>query len=187
MQWSGFAGAPGVTTVFSDPAADPNSFISSWKTFFEALKNYLAPPVTISYPSTYDVLDETTGHLTGSGTCTAPGPTSSAVLGAYAAPCGVVALWHTSSILDGHRITGKTYIVPTVGMDESSGGNPVGSLTGTVVSAGTALIAAQANKFWVWHRPRKATALHPARVGATAEVVSVACPSKFVVLTSRRD
>lgn len=67
---SGFAGAPGVNTFYAlapsqglGNGASVDDFAQQLKAMYEALKSYLAPPLTVSGPTSCDVLDIETGEL----------------------------------------------------------------------------------------------------------------------------
>lgn len=186
--WSGFIGAPGVSTFYSlNPATD----LPLLHGFFEGLAGTLPDNVTITLEGSGDILDETTGNLTGGWTEDAPAPVSGTVPGVYAAPAGYVIIWETGVVMDAHRLRGKTYIVPAA---QSVFQND-GSLYPDALLAirGVAGSLAGDNQLVVWHRPRSARSADgsrpavSARAGGYASVSGATVHDFAAVLTSRRD
>ena len=188
--WSGAPGLPGLSTFYAVSTAvgwDPNAFNSALSTMFTVFKGQLPFAVTITFPSAVDFLEDTTGVLTSSGSVTAPPPISGSGSSVYSAPSGVVVKWQTASVLDGHRVQGKTYIVPTINTLEAANGVPNAGVLGAMQAGANAFATSQAGFFCIWHRPRKASATIPARAGGHALVTGAVMLDKFAVLTSRRD
>jgi hypothetical protein len=144
-----------------------------------------------------DVLLDTTGEVqdqlgvtarSGAGTNTFPlGPL----------PVGLLLVASTNAFVSGRRLRGRTYFVP-VNAGSVTTAAPTAGTKEAVVACGNALLAEGTTGIFpvVWSRPRPATAVGPhrpagparaARVGSSARAVSYSTPSKFVVLTSRRD
>lgn len=188
--WSGFPGGPGVSTFYSLGSV---SSVPAIRAMFLALAPEIPPVVTIQVEEAGDIVDSVTGTLTGAWSV-APvlGVVGSGVAG-YSAPSGFQISWLTSTIVDSHRLKGRTFIVPC--------GTNVYDLDGTLAPAHRAAIAATAatalaalsGDLVVWHRPRiaaAATAWHPAvtaRDGSHGVVTAVSVPDEAVVLRSRRD
>ncbi len=195
VNWGGFIGAPGVSTFYGQ---DANAMTTWLHTFFGALTTSLPADVTISFPTTGDVIDDVDGSLTGTWT----GAGAAAVVGTsavgYSAPVGALVHWLTSDIEGGHRLRGRTFLVPFSGGAFDTDGTLVSGAWGQVDTAAGTLVTSAAGSMYVWHRPRAAEAaftdrhgvVHPAivaRSGGHASVVSHAVPDKAVVLRSRRD
>lgn len=113
--------------------------------------------------------------------------------GAYAAPVGVLVRWETGVVQDGHRVRGRTFLVPQVGSNFANDGSPsAGFLDGLRAASQTFASSASPN-FIIWHRPfdgKAATATlpaRPARLGTAVIVISSSLSNKAVVLRSRRD
>jgi len=149
--------------------------------------------VTFSFPSAGDIIEDTTGVITGSwaGAVYAPIPGSAA--GTYAAPVGLLFRWTTGTIADGKRVRGRTFIVPSIGNIFSASGQVDPAVVSAFDAALAAFVVANAANFVVWHRPyagRLATAKLKARVahpGSHAVVTGSGTSTKAVVLRSRRD
>jgi len=180
VTWTGFPGAPGVTTFYCS-----NSWatqLADIRTFFEALKPQIPVNVTITYPSSGDDVDPVTGDIIGSWAQTAPAPTVGTSAVVYAAPVGLVAHWNTNGIVAGRRVRGRTFVVPMVS-NSSTDGTPSAAQVLVVVNAAAAL-AAHSPGLVVWRRPNP---LSSVTAGSEHPVVSSTVPDKYVVLRSRRD
>lgn len=186
--WTGFQGAPGVSTFYSlSPVTDTTDLAD----FFEALTTYLPNTVVIEIPAGGDVIDETTGNLTGAW----GGGTSDTVVGTdaglYAAPAGVRCTWDTNAIMDGHHLRGSTLIVPTAGTAFAQDGTLYTTALGVFEDACSALVGAAG--LVIWHRPRAARAADgsrpavTARAGGYASVEASSVKDQVAILRSRRD
>jgi len=179
IAWSGFIGSPGVSTFY---CLDPLPFRAALWTFMQAFAGSLPSDVTLTMEPEGDVLDPLTGDVVNSYTdpnvYTCPGTGGT---GAYAAPVGVVAHWLTGTIINGHRLRGRTYIVPTKGslFDFTGTVNPTD--LAAIRSWCVTLVTSAAANFIVWSRP---TAVH---AGGYAVVTGSSVPDLAAVLTSRRD
>jgi hypothetical protein len=181
VSWTGFPGAPGVSTFYEQTAI---TLPAKLRTFYEAVKAYLPSNVTLSYASSGDLIDETTGGLTGDWSVTPTPANTVGTLGqVYAAPVGVVVNWRTSGIVNGHRVRGRTFLVPV--QQDTATGVPNPTAIAAIQAAATALVAAAPN-MCIWARPVLAPLPHP-RAGSAHAVTAAAVPGKYVVLRSRRD
>lgn len=187
---TGFPGGPGVATMyFLDVATAIESVSALWGT----LSNNMPTDVIITPERTGDIIEDTTGALVGQwqgGVVTAH---QGANGGAYAAPAGAVLSWRTSTVLDGKRVRGRTFVVPLgAGAYEANGSLVGGFITGAV-AAGTQFILEQSASAVIWHRPykgRAATATRPARpahLGGHGLITECRVPDLAAVLRSRRD
>lgn len=186
--WTGFVGGPGVSTFYSlDPATD----LPLLHGFFDGIKTLLPDTVTITIEPTGDVLDETTGNLTGAWSEDGPAQVDGTVSGGYGAPMGLVVIWETGAIMDGTRLRGKTYIVPvSYSVYDVDGSIQIDALA---LARGVAQSLAAASGLVVWHRPRAARAADgsrpavTARAGGYASISDATVHDKVAILTSRRD
>lgn len=188
--WTGFSGGPGVSTFYSLGSI---SAVPDIRALFLGLATYLPTDVQIQVENVGDLINDVNGELTGAWSVDPVLPVNGTSPGPYAAPVGVMAKWTTATILDGHRVAGRTFIVPVEGGFFSPDGTPntddLNALRGVV----STYFAAAVGDLVVWHRPRvakAATAYHPAvtaRAGGSGVVVACNVPDKAVVLRSRRD
>jgi len=128
-----------------------------------------------------------------SGSVSAPTPPV-AVLGtgtaSYSMAAGVKLNWNTSTIRNGRRVRGTTFLVPTT----SSAFNQTGTADTTVRTAINTAAAAYLNalsatglKGVVWSRPLDAEDPNGPRDGAIADITGVEVSEKTAILRGRRD
>jgi hypothetical protein len=188
--WSGFAGAPGVSTFYGLGVGTLPGFV---RTFFNALTAYYPAGTTIQVENFGDVIDDVTGHLVGSWTGSAQTLVTSVGSGSYAAPSGASVKWVTDSVLDGHRVRGRTFLVPLISSAFQSDGSLAAAFKTTLETAATTLAATGVGEFVVWHRPVEAKAADGsrpavvARDGGHALVTASSVRDVAAVLRSRRD
>ncbi len=188
--WSGLSGLPGVTTMYG---ADDTLINAAAKTFFTAFGANFPSNTTITFPSSVDILDDITGDFTATSVPdTVPTPLTIGSNAAWNPSEGLVVHWKTSGVVNSHRVTGSTYIVPMFVAGPS--GAPIASIRTSVITAAAAFVTACSGKLRVWSRPVAAkTAIeHPphgltARDGSSYPVIASSVPNKIVVLRSRRD
>lgn len=180
VEWSGSAiDGPGLTTFFAE--ADGTVAISVGAAgFFDELKSRIPTGTSIYVPNGGDVINETTGELTGtwgtSGgttiTCSGPGD--------YAAGVGARVKWSTGAIRGGRRVTGSTYVVPLVVTCYDANGTLSSATLTDLDDAISAMLVQVPTQMRVWSRPR------PGLVGAGVPVVSGQAPDRVSWLRSRR-
>jgi hypothetical protein len=195
VPWSGGRGGPGVSTFYCLDAA---TGLVAVRTFFDAVKAFVASGISWSFFGAGDTLVAETGIL--SGEWQATGQTTVTSTGSAlssADPVGAMITWKTGAVLFGHRIVGRTFLVPSPHTVFSSG-TLDGPVQATLTAAAETMIDAVPGNFVVWSRPKLATpswtdvrgVQHPARAGhdgAVAPISSAFAPDKAVVLRSRRD
>ena len=188
--WTGFPGAPGVSTFYF---LDINTATESLHTLFDAMKTILPNDVVVTVGAAGDVIEDTTGALVDSWVHAATLPVGGQSSAATAGPAGLLLGWDTSTILDGHRVRGKTFIVPVSSTQYGVNGSVLPAQQVAIKVATDAFLFEQSLSFVIWHRnrvARAATATHlavTARAGGHGLVTSTRVPSKVVVLRSRRD
>ena len=177
---TGFAGGPGVNTLFLQEGAAANTAL---RAFYDSLKAYFPSTLTVSFDNSGDEVDEASGALTGTWSDVAASPVVGTSAAIYAAQSGCVVEWLTADVAAHRRIVGKTFLVPLVSTAFSTTGN-LGSTFYTLVTASaltlvTALVPPNGLK--VWHRP-------VAGVGGRAVAVTTyRVPNLAATLRSRRD
>lgn len=170
---------PGLTTFYAE--ADGTLAIQVGATgFFNAVKAMLPTGTTVEVPGTGDLVDETTGMLTGtwgSGTTTTITGTGS---GTFAAGVGARVVWETGAIRNGRRVRGSTFVVPlTSGYYEANGSLSAAALTNLNAAISDMLVQVP-TQMRVWSRPK------PTSTGAALAVQSGSAPDKVSWLRSRR-
>lgn len=179
VSWSGTGiVGPGLSTFYTSAGSmDTNAF----HTYFTALAGLWAVTVTVTVPSAGDVIDETTGQITGawSGAVTAPVP-SGATTAPFAQGVGMRQVWETGAVNNGRHVRGATFVVPLhIGCYDTSG-TLVASIVNAAQTAGTNLINALGGAMVVYSRPRVG------RFGFSSQVTAAATPDRVTTLRSRR-
>lgn len=187
VSWSNWPGAPGVSTFY---LAAGSTNVAPILTFFTAIKDLFPLNLTFTVPSTGDAIDTATNQIQGAWTGSGGGSIASVTAaGPYSGASGALCRWTTGAVLNGRRLTGRTYLVPLAGTHYFTDGSLVGSAITTIQNAGNALIAALTPSLTVYGPPRDAGTNGPADPGKAAiSSPAVAClvPDLAVVMRSRR-
>lgn len=188
--WSGFPGAPGVSTFYF---LDVATAVASLVTLFTALRPNCPTDVTWRVESAGDIIEDTTGVITGAWGADPVSDITGSASGTYSAPSGGMIGWETATILDGRRLRGRTFIVPLAGSQYDSSGSLTADAYNGMGDSAIAFLVEQSSSFVLWHRPRVAHAADGSRPAVTARtgghglVTTSRVPDKAVVLRSRRD
>jgi len=190
--WQGFQGAPGYTKFSFMGLTDASSLTSAAtavRTFFQGIATQVPAGATITVQSVAGVYDMANGQLIREDAIASPPAvvTGSATGGTlYSGGVGVYVTWLTSSVYNGHKVRGRSYLVPMV-----LGGAADGTLgTGTVTlvqNAANALVSGQAGKFAIWSKTFTKTEPITQIGGGLSTVTSASVPDKTGILRSRRD
>lgn len=185
--WQGWSGAPGYTNMFFDDSTGTAQQAVDAVRAFLVTCTTLAPAVlptgiTISGPGTVDTLEPATGTLVNSTPVTPPAVISGTASGAYSAAAGACVSWLTSSIVNGHRVRGRTFIVPLASTAFDTSGTLASAYISNINTGIVALLAATPDLV-VWRRPVS----QAAGGGGVSPVLVGKVTDKSAVLTSRRD
>lgn len=187
--WEGFTGAPGYTNLYTDATVFPLNAMSTWASTFV---NYLPHGTTLTFPTTVDEIDETTGAILGTVTVDQDTAVTSAVAsGPYAGASGGIVDWLSAGVrVAGRLVRGRSFIVP---MDATAydGTGKLRTDTQAAMQAGaTAFITATSPHFVIWSRPYAGRSLplpaRPARAGSHHPVYAASVPIVQAQLRSRR-
>lgn len=174
---TGFPGGPGVATMFF---LDVATAVSSVHSFWTTVKAGMPSDVNLQVENTGDIIEDTTGALTGAWGATAVSSLSGVGTGPYSAPSGACITWLTDTITDRKRLRGRTFVVPLAGdMYQSDGSLASGTLS-NLQGAADDLIAAQSASFVIWHRGTGTD-------GSNGLVTAARVADKAAILRSRRD
>lgn len=189
--WSGFAGAPGYSKFsFLDLTDDTkrNAAGAAIRTFFASINTYIPNLTTIQVQPGIDEFNVTTGELVGANAMTVtPAVVTSGISAVpYVGGAGLAVTWVTSSIFHGHRVRGRTFIVPTASASDTDGTIAPGVVT-AVQAAGNVFAASASADLQIWSRvytkpPAKLEQID----GATAPVISCVVKDMAAQLRSRR-
>jgi len=169
------------------------SMLTNIHTFWDAVKNTMPSNVRINVQGFGDIINDATGAITAAWTDSPPGEVVAGTTGAYSAPSGAIVRWTTGSVVDGHKVVGRTFIVPLAGNAYQEDGTLASGIITVIQNAASALVASEGANLQIWSRPRlarAATAKLPAlsaRAGSAHQVTGVAVPDRAAVLRSRRD
>lgn len=175
-----FGGISGVPTV-----ADVQGCIDRVRDFWTALNPGILTGVTWTVQAVVDFLGDDDGKLTSSLAGVARTGTGS--LAGEPLPFqtqGLVA-WSTSTILNGHRLRGHTY-VPAPSESDNAGGSPQASYVTRLGTAAAALLAAGTYVPVIWHRPIYNAAGVLIRAGGQGPITGGSGRAAWSVLRSRR-
>lgn len=195
VTWSGFPGGPGLSTFYVTSGAAAVGPISS---MFAGFRNQLPMDVSYNVPGSGDAIDPITGLISGSWAGGTPTPGSGGGSGGYSAPAGALIRWATGGIVRGHRVKGRTFLVPIVASSYQADGTLIADALTMIQNAASGLVAALPTDLFVFSRPSKGSPawtdvhgkLHPLKpphVGGVFAVTSAIVPDQSVVLRSRRD
>lgn len=170
---------PGLTTFYGTgfTAADMSAAVND---YFQAVASLVPSGITWTTPLGGDVLDETTGDLTGAWGTGGSLQTSSASPADYAAGVGLRHTLQTASVVSGRRVRGSFFLVPISGNSFDSDGSIDNTSLSTIDAAAQALYTALNTEWVVWSRPTAT------RAGSAAEVTGVTTPDRVSWLRSRR-
>lgn len=182
ITWTGFTGSPGVSTFYAPDATDSRPAI---RTFFDSIADQIPNGVTVSFPTTGDIVADDSGVIQGTWTGGAIASVSGTSLQPWTNATGLVVNWRTNTVRRGRRLRGRTFLVPVAGAAASGGGIPPFSVVNDVRAAALALAAASPG-ILVWGPPIEQGGVVVA-AGVSAAVSTADVPQKWVVLRSRRD
>lgn len=179
--WSTPGGGNGFTVLhFGDCSSSGQATaIAGWvHTFFDALKGLFPNEVTFSFDDEVLQLDDA-GTLTAVFAVTPPAAVVGINASTYNRAAGVRVDWQTGVIVAGHRLTGRTFLVPTTA-DVFDSNGLITSANQTVIATHAANLitnSSASNPLMVWSR---AHATHSA-------VITASVPPKGAILRGRRD
>lgn len=192
--WQNFIGAPGYSRfTFESPAttADATTITGKVRAFFNALITSLPAGVTIQVQQAVPIFDAQTGILFSEISASAQPALvtgTGIVTNGFVGGAGAFIGWRTSSIWQGRRVQGRTFMVPLVNQAESNG-TLTSAAIASLQAAANGLIAPSTPAFGVWAKKyvvnadQSRTQVDGSFFLATAAVI----PDKSGILKSRRD
>lgn len=193
--WSGFPGGPGLSTFYFSEFPVPQFALHD---LFVSLATFLPADVTLTLQPGGDVIESSTGTLTGSWAGEVTAPVVGTQTGVYSAPTGFMVRWETATVRDGSRLRGRTYFVPSGTTAYQADGSIAAQAIVDLSAAASTFVGAVTPALLVWQRPRAARSAFTdgkgiahkavqARTGSTAPVIGSSVPDLAVVMRSRRD
>lgn len=191
--WTGFQGAPGYSKFsFNDLTSDTarNACGAALKAYFQTFAAYLATGMSVLVQPTVQEFDMATGALLGEATMTSP-PTATAGATSgvqWAAGAGFWVGWKTTVFFNGHRIQGRTFHCPAVGVFDTDGTLTSSAVSNISAAAGT-LVGLTSPELCIWSKLWSAPDSEGHRTqigGALAPVTSYVVKDQATSLRSRR-
>ena len=173
--WSGTSGLPGVSVFYGELAGSANADL---KAFFTAIASVFPAPLTWSVPGNGDLIDETTGLLSGTWINSGGGGVVAASsTGVHAAGVGAYVNWNTGALVGTRRLRGRTFLCPLQIERYDASGTILAATLTTLQNAANTVVTA--GNLRVWRRPVPGPGLGVAPVSATV-------PDQVTSLRSRR-
>lgn len=179
-EWAGNGvEGPGLTTFYAE--ADGTLAIQVGASgFFDALAGVIPVGTTITIPAGGDLLDETTGELTGTWGSGSPTVVAGEWTGSFAGGVGARVVWDTGVVRAGRRVRGSTFVVPMGTISYEDNGTLTAAAVAQLGLAISNMLAQVPTQMRVWSRPK------PGLPGAASPVISGRAPDKISWLRSRR-
>ncbi|HEX6827321.1 MAG TPA: hypothetical protein VF077_13465, partial [Nitrospiraceae bacterium] len=154
------------------------------------IKDLFPNALTIVVPNSGDVIDTGTNQITGAWVGSGGGTTSStATANPFSGTSGALVRWQTGAVLNGRRVTGRTYLVPLNNLQYANDGSLSGTCVNAIQTAAAALITALAPNLRVYGPPRDADPDVEGDLGKPAidaATIAAIVPDLAVVMRSRR-
>jgi hypothetical protein len=199
-QWQGTSGGLGLTQIAIDTAdssfgplgtGDAQDAVNAMRTFWDAIKASMPNEITFTVSPVVDYYLTHNAELAGSVQApTPPTPVAGTGAAAYSMAAGLKLNWNTTTIRNGRRVRGSTFLVPTTSAAFSlTGTADSGIRTSTQAAAATFLnsLSATGLKGVVWSRPLSEEEPNGPRDGATADITAAEVSEKTAILRGRRD
>lgn len=169
---------PGVTTFYftGSMVGKPAALV----TLFTAHAGMLPPGGTLTIPGQGDVLEDSTGVLTGGWTASGGGVVNSSGTGNWLAGAGAVVDLGTGNVHKGRRVKGRYFLVPITTAQADSNGTIANATITSQNSALTTFLAAVTPDWRVYSRPDSNGAF------AVSSVTSAVMADRATQLRSRR-
>jgi hypothetical protein len=146
--WTTGPGGVGVSVFYTPFGSDATVELGA---FFTSLRPFFPTAVTWSVPGSGDVVDETSGLITGAWTAGTASTQTGTVAGAYVGGTGCYVRWQTAGIVSGRRVRGRTFLCPMpTGQFDANGTITDASIT-SINGFVTTLVGS--GKLLIWHRP----------------------------------
>lgn len=177
--WSGLTGLPGVSVFYTlDSGAGASALL---RTYFNAIADQFPIGLSISFPSSGELINEVDGEVTGTWTdVPVTSVTGSGGLN-YAAGVGTYTRWLTNGIVDGRRVQGRTFLCPLASTGYDSSGTLATATVTDLQTAAQVLVDAVPDLL-IWSRGSETDP-----TGQAFPVLATAQPDKVSWLRSRRD
>jgi hypothetical protein len=177
-EWTGSVGLPGYTVLYGDTATP--SVVTDVLDFFDDIKAVIPSTVTVTVPSSGDLIDDTDGSLAGVWSGSEGGQVTGTSGADFAAGVGATVTWDTNGVRNRRRVRGRTFLAPLTSAVFDPDGTLEGSWITTLQNAADLVVAGGHLK--VWSRPSSI----PAADGFSSTVTSARIIDRATALRSRR-
>lgn len=191
-RWDGFQGAPGYSNFYwheQDPGGSfdlgASAAADAVVAFFTAIKGLFPTGLKWRVMPDVPVINDANGDIVNYASAgTRADIAATAAASGYSAASGAVVTWRSSGVRNGHRVRGRTFLVPGAFTIMDTDGSIVASALTTLNTAATAYINTVGERSpVVWARPTAPGATD----GAMFPIITASIPDKVAVLKSRRD
>lgn len=180
VAWGSWPGAPGVSQFYTFGGNLDND-TAAIRAFFNSLIGLFPSGLTFQVPGVGDTIDDATGLINGAWNATAAPAIVTGTSGlSYAGNAGSICHWFTAGVASGHRVRGRTFLVPLTNVAFDTGGSIATAALTTIRNAANTLISSMAGDFRIWHRPVGGSG------GSSHLVLTSTTPDLAISLRSRR-
>lgn len=192
INWTGFPGGPGYSNLYfrdisGSEAIDQavvDSAVSKVEAWIGYWRNRLPTAVTTGVDPTVESVESSTGELQGFWTASVSAPAAGLGVAAFSAPSGACVSWYTSTVRNGRRMRGRTFIVPLDINSYEADGTLIPVIISATPAVNNAMIATGAGaELGIWARPTT----RGGSDGQWALVTAARLNDRPAMLTSRRD
>lgn len=186
--WRGLPGGDGLS-VFYFTAGQAANALANLRSFFGNFTSLLPTALTLEFPGGGDVIDDGTGEAQRAWSAASPANLVGGSSAAWSAVSGAHVRWETGRFERGHRVRGRTFIVPLI-LAAYGNGTLASTTITTLKTAADSLVTISNQTFMVWHRPLKDYSVKPPILkepGASFPITSTVVPTKVVYMRRRRD
>lgn len=191
--WNGTGAGTAFSNFYFDQnvIATPGAIASAnaVRAFFASFAGgYLPMGISVQVMPNVGLIEPETGVLTDEIAVPQPAVVNGGANTERAAPAGAVVNWKTSTVIEGRRLRGKTFLVP-LALNAYDVDGTLKPATGTALQAAAAgligSVLADFRQLVVWHRPVGPKGA-PKTGGSIATVTSSSVSDRVAILTSRR-
>jgi hypothetical protein len=196
--WLGTTGGPGLTQIAFQKspdgyinAGDAQAACNAMRTFWDTIKAYLPNELSLTVDpvvDTYGVGGLHNDLEASASAATAPTVVLGTGTGSYSMAAGLRMNLNTGAILNGRRVNGSFFIVPTDSVAFSATGTTNASAKTAIEAAAATWLASMTSSSLipgVWSRFNELK--HPTRVSTISTVLTLKVNDKTAILRGRRD
>lgn len=163
------AGVVGASVMTFYHRAGGSGLPAAINTMLTTLVGLFPDDLTFQIPNTGDLLESTTGALSGTWASGAPSTVTGTQTVSFQIGGGVRTKWRTNGIVAGRRVVGSTFFVPASGGAFDTTGRVTNATVAAVDSAVAQFLLDCGGDLVIWSRPKgsRAGTIHPVITGQT--------------------